>query len=570
LSFSGSASFNGVGQVKSASENMIRFRSLITPCLCALLLASLIAGDSSAQLRIVNYNTATAQATGGTQTARRPHSDLILEAIGLESINGLARPIDVLLLQEQFNMGLTTQSFVDVLNDLYDPVNRTMYARSTVNGQISNTFNGAGGRPGLIYNTQTVQLIEETQVGNVGTASNQQPRASMRYQLRPVGYNANANFYAFSSHWSASLASQRLAEAQAIRTSADALPLDSHVIYAGDFNITSSNVQSYQHMVSAGNSQAIDPLNKPGIWGDRQFIGGEDIRYIHTQSPAADGEGIPGYAESGMDDRYDFQLVTAELLDGEGLSMFPNSYHVFGNNGTHDFSGSITTGTGAAAPILAALKANSDHLPVVADYQLPASMLASLDAFPSLVGLGETVGIDVLVQNVANVLNANWADELDYTLSVSGSLIGGASGILAALAPADIHNVFLNTSSLGEFSGMVTVSTTSQGAANSLYEFPINFSVIDFLEADFNRDGNVDEFDLAEWQAAYGVTAVGDADADGDTDGRDFLIWQRQFGQSSLSLEGGSLAAVPEPNGLLLVTVSAALSLVCRRTSSLG
>jgi endonuclease/exonuclease/phosphatase family metal-dependent hydrolase len=563
--------FNGVGQIQGArAEYMVRFKDLMTRSLCALLLGILIASGSSAQLRIVNYNTATAQATGGVQTARRPHSDLIFEAIGLDNVNGLARPVDVLLLQEQFNMGLTTQSFVDVLNDIYDPINRTMYARSTVNGQISNTFNGSGGRPGLIYNTQTIELIAETQVGTVGTASNQQPRASMRYQLRPVGYEANADFYAFSAHWSASLASQRLAEAQAIRTNADALPDNSHVIYSGDFNITSSNVQSYQHMVSAGDAQAVDPLNKPGIWGDRQFIGAEDIRYLHTQSPAADGEGIPGYAESGMDDRYDFQLVTAELLDGEGLSMLPNSYHVFGNNGTHDFSGSITTGTGAAAPILAALKANSDHLPVVADYQLPANMFASLEAAPSLVGLGETVGIDALIQNVANVLNANWADELDYTLNVSGSLIGGASGTLVATAPANVHEIFLNTSSLGSFNGTVTISTASQGAANSLYEFPVSFSVIDFLQADFNRDGDVDAEDLIEWQAGYGVNADGDADFDDDTDGRDFLIWQRQFGQTSLPLEAGSLAAVPEPSSMLLLMASAALCLAYRRPVMLG
>lgn len=532
------------------------------------LVVALSSGTAHAQLRIVNYNTATAQAAGGVQTARMPHASTVFAALGLEEINDLARPVDVLLLQEQFSMQLTAQSFVDLLNDLYDPVNRTMYARSTVNGQISNTFNGSGGRPGLVYNTQTVQLINETQVGNVGSANNQQPRAAMRYQLRPMGYDESADFYAYNSHYSASLASQRLAEAQAVRANADALPSDSHVIYAGDFNTSSSNVGSYQHLVSAGNAQAIDPLNKPGIWSNRQYFNNdpnqEDIRYLHTQSPAADGEGIPGYAESGMDDRYDFQLVTSELLDGEGLSMLSGSYRAFGNNGSHDFNGSITTGTGASPDVLSALKANSDHLPVVADYQLPAKMLATLADVPDVVGIGSTIGIDIFVENVANVLDARWADELDYTITVSGALSGGAVGTLDALAGAGSHQVFLDTSTVGDFAGQILVSTSSQGAANSFFGFDIAFSVINLLAADFNQDDTVDGADLAEWQLAYGENTGGDADFDGDTDGADFLIWQRQFGQSSLGLAASTVSSIPEPTAVLLA-IPAALALVARR-----
>ena len=52
----------------------------------------------------------------------------------------------------------------------------------------------------------------------------------------------------------------------------------------------------------------------------------------HTQSPCAAataGCGVGG----GMDDRFDFQLMTGELLDGEGLDTIANSYHAFGNGG---------------------------------------------------------------------------------------------------------------------------------------------------------------------------------------------------------------------------------------------
>jgi hypothetical protein len=542
---------------------MIRFSNQFNQCLCALLLALLIAGSTSAQLRVVSYNAAIANTSLDIYTARAG-MDVVLEAIGDESVGGLARPIDVLLLQEQHSMSLSGQSIVDVLNGIYGV---GTYARSFINGNKSNP-NNSGGAPGLVYNTQTIELIEEIQFGPVGTGEFEQPRATLRYQLRPVGYDSSADFYAYNSHYKSDTGTEnnnrRLAEAQSIRANSDALGNGIHAIYAGDYNIQTSSGTMYQHLLSNGNGQAFDPINTPGSWN-----GNASLKIVHTQSPA--NTGSLGLTGGGVDDRFDFQLTTGEFLDGEGLSYLPGSYHAFGNNGTHTCCNSnIDTGTGASPAVLAALMTASDHLPVVADYQLPANMFASLEAVPSLVGLGESVGIDALIQNVANVLNANWADELDYTLSVSGSLIGGVSGTLMALAPANIHEIFLNTSTLGTFGGTVTVSTASQGAANSLYEFPVSFSVVDFLEADFNRDGDVDAEDLIEWQAAYGVNADGDADFDGDSDGRDFLIWQRQFGQTSLPLEGGSLAAVPEPSGMILVIASTALCLVSRRSFLLG
>ena len=50
--------------------------------------------------------------------------------------------------------------------------------------------------------------------------------------------------------------------------------------------------------------------------------------------------------------------------------MSTDSFRVFGNNGTHTFDGDITTGTGASAAVLAALVAASDHLPIIADFEM--------------------------------------------------------------------------------------------------------------------------------------------------------------------------------------------------------
>src|SRR5687768_16684099 len=80
----------------------------------ALACVVLAAAPADAQLRVVSYNTLTAE-NPGVQTAR-PGTSTVLQAIGAQSVGGVARPIDVLLLQEQFTTAISTQSFVDVLN----------------------------------------------------------------------------------------------------------------------------------------------------------------------------------------------------------------------------------------------------------------------------------------------------------------------------------------------------------------------------------------------------------------------------------------------------------------------
>lgn len=479
----------------------------------ALLPCDLVRG----QLRVVTYNTATAAPGNGVFTAR-PGADVVLEAIGAESVGGIAKPIDVLLLQEQFSMETSTQSFVDLLNDIYDPVNRTMYARSVVNGfAASDFFDSAGGRPGLVYNTQTVSLVDEVAIG-VASGS-QQARQTLRYQLRPVGYDASSDFYVYNSHYKASDSSsdksRRLIEATNIRSNADALGEGVHVIYAGDFNIQSSLETMYSELLSTGNGQAFDPINTPGTWHNATNL---TLKKTHTQSPATSSQ-FAGQVLGGVDDRFDFQLTTAEFLDGEGLSYISGSYHAFGNNGTHGgINSAITTGDGAASNVLTALTRASDHLPVVADYQLPAVMHAQVASLPTNVPLGSAATLEVLVQNIANVLSPLGADELDYSISVSGDLFGSASGSDPALGGFNSHSLQLDTSVLGARSGLVTVSSSSQGVMNPLLQLPINFIVGEgsggptfgvIAHDDFDSSFNRTAFSQAPPAGSFGSLADG-------------------------------------------------------------
>lgn len=81
------------------------------------------------------------------------------------------------------------------------------------------------------------------------------------------------------------------------------------------------------------------------------------------------------------------------------------------------------------------------------------------------------------------------------------------------------------------------------------------------VPGDFNGDGQVDGDDLSQWEADYGLNADSDANGDGKSDGLDLLVWQ----QNAEALPLGSVAAVPEPSSVALLTIGATLGLGTRK-----
>jgi len=436
------------------------------------------AGTSSGQLRIVDYN------TGGDA---RTGLDLVLAAIGAESVNGIAKPPDVFTLEEQTSSATTTQALVNLLNSIYGA---GTYARTTLD--VATT---GSGRPTAIYNTKTVQLIGQQAVGT--TSSTGAARQTLRIQLRPVGYTATADFYVYASHYKASTGSdneaRRNVEAQSVRANADALGQGAHIIFAGDYNIYRSSEAMYQTLLSAGNGQAFDPINTPGNWsGSSAFLA------VHTQSPATTAA-YGGQITGGMDDRFDFQLVTGEFLDSEGLSYISGSYHAFGNTGTHQLDGAITSGSASALQarlpgytlqqatnVLNALSQVTDHLPVVADYQIPAMMSVTLGSSPLTVIRGASLSLGFTVANTAPVVAVNGADELDYTFSGTGGVTGSGSGLDLALGGGNAHTLGLNTATPGMVAGTVEVHSPSQGVANGDFSGNVSVTVLDHATPSFS------------------------------------------------------------------------------------
>ena len=67
--------------------------------------------------------------------------------------------------------------------------------------------------------------------------------------------------------------------------------------------------------------------------------------------------------------------------------------------------------------VLDALHTVTDHLPVVADYQVPAVMEASAAMIPTSIDLGSAFNLSVSVSNAADVVAVNGADVLHYSLT---------------------------------------------------------------------------------------------------------------------------------------------------------
>ena len=543
----------------------IRTRSLRWWSLLALFIL-LQPSAAHAQLRIVTYNTTGLPDAG---------MNIVLKSIGEEQRNGIAKPIDVLLLQEQNNPApganspsSDTQAFVTLLNN-------TIYNGQLFNGQpitySLGTRTGTGDTTQtIVYRTQTVQLLSETAVGTSG-GNPLQPRQALRHRVKPVGYDDTAAFYIYNSHYKASQDTppsttnqdRRNVEAVAIRANSNALGNGVHAIYAGDHNFYTAEEPAFQTLIAAGNGQAVDPLNlttvnpDPGIKANGEWNTNSAVAYAHTQSPCTSGCGATG----GMDDRFDFQLTTGEFQDGEGLDYIGGSYHAFGNNGT-TYNSNINNASNTIvfsgvtsytrSQILNALATVTDHIPVVADYQLPAVLSAIAGMVPATLNVGQVFNLDLTVSNAASVLQPVGADELDYSVTTAGDLVGSFfNQIDAALGGVNVHQIGLSTATAGMKSGIITVASPSQAAQNALIEIPISFEVLAAtLAGDYNDDGTVDAADYTVWRDGFGSIY----------DDGDYLVWKNNFGQSLGG--GGAAAAVPEPSAAVLVALGACLALL--------
>lgn len=375
--------------------------------LLGLTMVSLSADRLAAQTRIVrivtynieaDINGATAPLPGLIAPSGNPtnyQSGGVLEGIGEELLNGNAQPLDLLALQETTSNRQTIAPMVNGLNAFYGVPG--MYSNSSYQATESDGDTADGNGPNaIVFNTRTLQLLASVPVDPAGGTSNLGARSGeyrevMRYEFAPAGVPVTASnvFYVYVSHYKSGTTSadlvDRAGEAQIIRTNeAIDLPADARVLYVGDYNVTTSGEAAYQTILATnspndlaqgGGFDVMNPNATPSInWGTS--TSNTNVLAMETEH------------SYDLEYRDDLQLMTMNVdYDASaGLRYVPGTYHVFGNNGTTPYYGSVNAGANtalanrlvtnapvfiSAAQLLLDLTDASDHLPVVADYALP-------------------------------------------------------------------------------------------------------------------------------------------------------------------------------------------------------
>lgn len=309
--------------------------ALILAVTCAL---SAQAAAIATELRFVSYNLLN---NPQDEAADSELTRVVTAIAALQQPDGIAARAPDLIALVETDL-ISAARFGDLMNALYPDA---FYLYETAPADFGDD------RTGFLYNQDSLTL-SDTQVITGITHPALQGRFST-----PSG----AEFLAFAVH----LKAGAYPENQAIRAD-ETRQLRQHLVdaqqaagnlpiwLAGDLNLNGASETAWWNLTQAGAAQLFDPVNAEGDWKD-------NLAYItlHSQDPRGP-----------LDDRYDFQLVSAEWFDSEGLEHVAGSYRVLANNGSHTLNQAIDTGTGASAEVLAALIAFSDHLPVVADFRV--------------------------------------------------------------------------------------------------------------------------------------------------------------------------------------------------------
>jgi hypothetical protein len=362
-----------------------------------------VAGPASAQiLRVVSWNTANDVASAGNGSDSHPPGQTsptnymaaptgVFQAIEKLNVSGFTRPIDILALQESVvntsGTNPTAQAYANILNSIYpDAVHPNKYKAGTVNGATDGAATGNGPQT-VVYNSATVTLTSEQAIGTIG-GSPDFPRQVLLYKFQAVS-NPAAQFYLFNDHFKSGTATSdktsRGTEGTFVASTANGLPANTPIVYAGDYNPTDNVSDLGYSRVIAGtgtnNNHGIDPLNPSNV---AQAWNTSALRSFDTEAPSTSAF-FTGQGTGGMNFRDDFLLNSPGMMSGNAIHYLTNSFVNFGNTGSHTYGSAITSGSTSAANFAAQLSGYStaqagtvltqltqaaDHLPVVADYQV--------------------------------------------------------------------------------------------------------------------------------------------------------------------------------------------------------
>jgi endonuclease/exonuclease/phosphatase family metal-dependent hydrolase len=214
----------------------------------------------------------------------------------------------------------------------------------------------------LYYNHQKFELIYET-------ALTTSVRDINHYVLKLLSQESNTDpviIDVYVAHLKASSGANneniRLNMVNVFTNDLQNISQDHFVVFAGDFNLYSSNEPAYQELLDASNYIVMkDPVNRPGSWHNNS-----SFTDLHTQSTHSNSSN--DYVGGGIDDRFDFILLSENTFNNPKLQYIPNTYLSYGNNGNcfnHAITHSQCNSNEYDLTLRQHLYNMSDHLPVV-------------------------------------------------------------------------------------------------------------------------------------------------------------------------------------------------------------
>ena len=246
----------------------------------------------------------------------------------------------------------------------------------------------------VYYNTEKL-ILEETRVITADT------RDINQYTFKINTENLNTNpitIEVFVTHLKASTGSsnrqRRLNSIQSFVSYTNNIADDSYVLFAGDLNFYTSNEEGYQHLIDDRNPIVIiDPIDRPtpnfpedGIdyyenYNSTYFWNNSSFRDIHSQSTRTSNIGFIDDSGStgGLDDRFDFIMMSKNFNTSTSLYYVNDSYKVVGNNGNcyNSFISNPNCSGVYSQTLRDALIEFSDHLPVVMEIETPENTLST-------------------------------------------------------------------------------------------------------------------------------------------------------------------------------------------------
>ena len=281
----------------------------------------------------------------------------------MRTITGYVKP-DILTVNE---MGANSYAIDHLMDSVLNINGISHYKRGTyTNYSGSNIVNM------IYYNSDKLILHSEYAIS---TNTRDINLYKLYYNSPDLGVSGDTAFITcIVAHLKAGSSSSDKTERQNMTTSLmnylDNIGTSDNYIFSGDFNTQRSSENAFQNIINHSNTDIrfYDPINMLGNWNNNSSYSS-----IHTQSTHATSNGCA--SSGGMDDRFDFILVSDNILNGyDKIAYIDNSYFALGQDGNR-FNGSLKSPSNYSAPsdVINSLYNMSDHLPVILELEIDQS-----------------------------------------------------------------------------------------------------------------------------------------------------------------------------------------------------